>query len=90
MLRWFEKKKDILEFLGKDGKNVRYLARQLEKWWIMCENWRYCFTRDYDRHHFEERIKELEEENKGLKEENKKLRDILGGIVFGIDVIRLN
>lgn len=79
MLRWFDKKKDILEFLGKDWKNVRYLARQLEKWWIMCENWRYCFTSDYDRYYFEEKIKELEDKLEKVEKEMNKYKKMVDG-----------
>lgn len=77
MLRWFNTQKELLEFMWKNGEDRGLVQRMLARQEIMKENGKYCFTRDYDRHHFEERIKELEEELEETKKKMKKYKDII-------------
>ena len=50
---WFSSKKEILEYCGKDWKDVRRLDRAIKDWRVIKMEWDYCTTADY--------IKELED-----------------------------
>lgn len=67
---WYFKKKDILERLGKDGKDVRYLERAIARWEVIEEWGRWCIVNedeDGEVSHLRDRIRELEAEVKELK-----------------------
>lgn len=65
---WYYKKKDILERLGKDGKDVRYLERAVARWEVIEEQGRWSIADDDNEVWvLLERIKELEAEVKELK-----------------------
>lgn len=50
---WFSSKKEILEYCGKDGKDVRWLDRAIKDGRVIKMEWDYCTVSDY--------VKELEE-----------------------------
>ena len=56
---WHRTKKEILEHLGKDGKDVRYLDRAVASGEIIIRDRMYALSREY--------IEELESENMLLK-----------------------
>lgn len=69
---WYFKKKDILERLGKDGKDVRYLERAIARWEVIEEWGRWCIVNedeDGEVSHLRDRIRELEEQLKEKKSE---------------------
>ena len=68
-MQWFESKKAILEYCGKDGKDVRWLERAIKdgKVWV-CE-WDYYLVSEY--------VKDLEKENWELEEENSNLHKMI-------------
>lgn len=56
---WYRIKKEILEHLGKDGKDVRYLDRAVASGEIIMRDRMYILSKEY--------IEELESENRLLK-----------------------
>ena len=50
---WFSSKREILEYCGKDWKDVRWLDRAIKDGRVIKLEWDYCTSADY--------IKELEE-----------------------------
>ena len=57
---WFSSKREILEYCGKDWKDVRWLDRAIKDGRVIKLEWDYCTVADY--------IKELEEsESENLK-----------------------
>ena len=58
---WFLEKREILEYCGKNGKDVRWLDRAMRKWIVIHDEDRgYITTVDY-----------IDELHEGLKELNK-------------------
>lgn len=70
----FRKKKEILEYLGKDVKDVRLIDRMIKRGEIKREGCVYIYeSREVE---LEKEIKNLSEANKGLKEKlDSMLRD---------------
>lgn len=62
---WYTKKKEILEHLWKNGRDVKGLDRLIRKWVVIEKNGSYIYRGDYDLR----RIKKLEEQ---LKEKEEK------------------
>lgn len=79
MLRWFNTQKELLEFMWKNGEDRGFIQRMLARQEIMKENGRYCFTSDYDRYYFEERIKELEDKLENVEKEMNKYKKMVDG-----------
>lgn len=67
---YFDTKKWILEYLGKKGKNVRWLERLIKLGVVLEKDWRYITRNDAERAavlKVKDRVKELEEENSRLQ-----------------------
>lgn len=67
---YFDTKKWILEYLGKKGKNVRWLERLIRLGVVLEKDWRYITRNDAERRavlKVKDRIEELEAENSRLQ-----------------------
>lgn len=65
---WYFKKKDILERLGKDWKDVRYLERAIARWEVIEEWGRWSIANEeWEDSYLRDRIRELEAEVEELK-----------------------
>ena len=71
----FWTKKELLEHLGKDRKDVRLVDRMVARWEVERVSWGYEYlgsAKSWDEV-LMKKVKELEEENEKLKQENKEL-----------------
>lgn len=74
---WFRTKKEVLEYLGKDCKDVRYVNRKVAKGEIKeVDGWYELVDIQWDR------LRELEEENKNLKARVKELEEVCKDSLF--------
>ena len=46
---WYNSKKEILEHLGKNGRNTKYVDRMVEKWVIIEVGWQYAMRGSKER-----------------------------------------
>ena len=70
---WFDTKKEILEYLGKNGSSVRSLERLIAKGLVIEEDGRYASRNDIVKSNLrkaKEIIMELKEENEELKKKD--------------------
>lgn len=63
----YDTKKEILEAYGKSWKNVRWLDKAIQRWFIIERNGQYAFRRDVE-----------QVDISWLKEENERLRREIG------------
>jgi len=73
---WYDTKKAILEAYGKDWKNVRWLDKAIQRWFIVKNHWQYAFRRDVEQ--VEKSWQQVD--ISWLKEENEKLRREMEGL----------
>ena len=74
---WFRTKKEVLEYLGKDCKDVRYVNRKVAKGEIKeVDGWYELVYIQWDR------LRELEEENEKLKARVKELEEVCKDSLF--------
>lgn len=82
---WYETKRAILEAYGKDWKNVRWLDKAIQRWFIVEQDGMYAFKSDIqwvDISWLKKEIEQLRIENATLKKNNNSSTDLLDHLRF--------